>query len=68
MNNIGHTIYTTIVHYAEGGKRVTRVELPSHLYEDYATEPGLSRMISTLKVDVVENDKLKEPAFFAEAK
>lgn len=64
MNNIGQVIYSTIVRYAEGGKRVTRVELPPALYEEYATEPGLTRMFSTLRVQITENSNLKAPAFF----
>lgn len=63
MNNIGHTIYTTICHYAEGGKRVKRVELPPALYAEYAKEPGLTSMYRTLKVEIVERKTLKAPRF-----
>ena len=66
MNNIGHTIYTTICHYAEGGKRVCRVELPPALYEEYEKEPGLTSMYRTLKVEIVERKALKAPKFIVE--
>lgn len=66
MNNIGSVIYQTIARYAEGGVRVTRVELPPALYEEYATEPGLSQMYRTLKVEIVEKDGLTEPRFFSD--
>jgi hypothetical protein len=66
LNNIGHTIYTTICHYAEGGKRVCRVELPPALYEEYEKEPGLTSMYRTLKVEIVERKTLKAPKFIVE--
>ena len=66
MNNIGHTIYTTICHYAEGGRRVSRVELPPALYREYENEPGLTSMYRTLKVEIVERAGLKAPKFYTQ--
>lgn len=65
MNNISNTIYHTIVKLAEGGARVTRIELPAALYEEYYTDQGMPQMMRTLKINVVQRD-VKEPRFLTE--
>ena len=65
MNNISSTIYQTIVRFAEGGTRVTRIELPPSLYEGYYTDQGVQQMKRTLEVQVVQRD-VKEPRFLTE--
>jgi hypothetical protein len=65
VNNISSTIYQTIVRFAEGGTRVTRIELPPSLYEEYYTDQGMPQMMRTLKVQVVQRD-VKEPRFLTE--
>lgn len=65
MNNISNTIYQTIVRFAEGGTRITRIELPLALYEEYYTDQGMPQMMRTLKIQVVQRD-VKEPRFLTE--
>jgi hypothetical protein len=60
--NIGHTLYTTLVRYAEGGERVTSVVLPEHLYEEYLSEQGMPQMMRTLGVKVIPGEVI-EPKF-----
>ena len=60
--NIGKVIYETLVRYAEGGKRVTKVTLPDDLFEEYATEPGMTQMMRTLAVEVVAGE-VDQPQF-----
>ncbi len=61
--NIGHTLYTTIARYAEGGKRVTKVDLPHELYFEFLADVGTTKLMKTLKVEVAAKDGLKEPKF-----
>ena len=61
--NIGHTLYTTLVRYAEGGERVTKVVLPTTLYLEFLDEGGMATMMRTLGVEVVEG-KVEEPKFY----
>lgn len=62
MNNIGHTLYTTIVRYAEGGGRVVKVTLPPELHAEYLAEQGMKSMMKTLGVEVVSG-KVSAPEF-----
>jgi hypothetical protein len=57
-------IYTSIVHYAEGGERVVKVVLPADLFSEYQQEQGMVRMMTTLGVEVVAG-KVKAPKFFS---
>ena len=61
--NVGHTVYTSIARYAEGGERVTRVVLPADLYEEWISE-GLNydQLFVKLGVEVVEG-KVESPQF-----
>lgn len=61
--NIGHTLYTTLVRYAEGGQRIVKVTLPSDLFVEYLAEQGMVHMMRTLKVEVVSGD-VEVPQFF----
>jgi len=61
-NNIGMQLYQTLVRYAEGGKRVIAVVLPPALYEEYASEQGMSEMMRTLKVKVTSG-AVESPQF-----
>lgn len=65
MNNVSAMLYHTIVRFAEGGRRVTRVELPSQLYDEYALDEGMPQMMRTLRVAVVSSNR-SEPEFFSE--
>lgn len=61
--NIGQTVYTTIVRYAEGGGRVTRVVLPRPLYDEWIGEGhNWNSTFAKLGVEVVEGD-VTEPKF-----
>ena len=62
MNNVGAMLYQTIVRYAEGGERVTRVILPALLFADFAADGQTVRLMRTLGVDVQKDDVL-EPIF-----
>jgi len=62
--NIASTIYHTICRYAEGGKRVVSVKLPTPLWEEYYTEDdGMKRMFKVLRVSIVDGGKIAEPEF-----
>lgn len=56
-------LYTTLVRYAEGGERVTKVVLPPPLYLEFIDEGGMATMMRTLRVEVVEG-RVKEPKFY----
>lgn len=60
--NIGHTLYSTLVRYAEGGARVTKVVLPDELFVEYLAEQGMTHMMRTLGVEVVSG-AVAEPTF-----
>lgn len=62
MNNVGAMLYQTIVRYAEGGERVTKVVLPELLFADYATDGQTVRLMRTLGVDV-QKGAVSEPDF-----
>lgn len=63
MSAIGHTLYTTLVRYAEGGQRIVKVTLPTDLFVEYLAEQGMVHMMRTLKVEVVSGD-VGVPQFF----
>lgn len=60
--NIGQTVYETICKAAERGEKITKVVLPEALYEEFITEPGMSRMMLAFGVTVTSG-KLKAPRF-----
>lgn len=61
--NIGHTVYTTIARYAEGGSRVTKVVLPEALYEEWVNEGhNINKLFDRLGVKVVKGE-VTEPEF-----
>ena len=62
--NIGATLYSTIVRYAEGGARVVKVVLPDELYAEYLDEQGTVSMMRTLGVEVLAG-KVEAPKFYA---
>ena len=62
MQNVGAMLYQTIVRYAEGGERVTRVVLPQLLFADYAADGMTVRLMRTLGVEVLEG-KVDQPKF-----
>ena len=62
MNNVSSMLYQTIVRYAEGGERVTRVVLPELLFADYAADGMTVRLMRTLGVEVLEG-KVDQPKF-----
>lgn len=62
MNNVGAMLYQTIVRYAEGGQRVTRVVLPEVLFADFAADGQTVRLMRTLNVDV-QKGEITEPEF-----
>lgn len=65
VNNVSAMLYHTIVRLAEEGRRVTRVELPSQLYDEYMLDDGMPQMMRTLRVAVVSSNR-SEPEFFSE--
>lgn len=65
MNNVSSMLYSTIVRYAEGGARVTTVELPPALYEEYANDQGMPQMMRTLRIKVVSR-RIEQPNFITE--
>jgi len=62
VNNVGAMLYQTIVRYAEGGERVTRVVLPESLFADFAQDGQTIRLMRTLGVSVTKGD-VREPDF-----
>lgn len=62
---IGPTIYSTIVKYAEHGERVTKVILPEELYYDLKFDAEWQHTLRTLGVQV-EEGKVREPKFYTE--
>jgi len=63
--NIGQTVYLEIVKRAERGVRVTKVELPPHLYEEWIHEGhNLNSMFRAIGVKVVESETVKIPEFY----
>lgn len=61
--NIGQTVYSTIVRYAEGGARVTKVVLPKPLYAEWTEESHhINSLFAKLGVEVVEGEVV-EPKF-----
>lgn len=60
--NIGQTVYETICKAAERGEKITKVVLPTALYEEFVTAPGMSRMMSAFGV-AVTSGKVKAPRF-----
>lgn len=63
--NIGQTVYLEIVKRAEQGVRITRVELPPNLYEEWIYEGhNLNSMFRAIGVKVVESETVKVPEFF----
>lgn len=60
--NIGHTLYSTLVRYAEGGARVVKVVLPPAIFAEYEAEQGMTSMMRTLGVEVVSGE-VAEPTF-----
>jgi hypothetical protein len=61
--NIGQTVYSTIVRYAEGGARVTKVVLPKALHEEWVEEGhNINSLFAKLGVEVVEGE-VTEPKF-----
>ncbi len=61
--NIGQTVYSTIVRYAEGGARVTKVVLPKPLYAEWIEEGhNINSLFAKLGVEVVEGE-VTEPKF-----
>ena len=61
--NVGAMLYQSIVRYAEGGERVTRVVLPVDLFVEYQAEQGMVRMMSTMGVEILEG-KVAAPKFY----
>lgn len=64
MNNIATALYQSLVHYAEEGQRVVKVELPPPLYEEYLNSQGMPQMMKTLKVEVLSRRDIEEPKFY----
>lgn len=62
MSNVGAMLYQTIVRYAEGGERVTRVVLPESLFSDFTADGQTVRLMRTLGVDV-QKGAVTEPDF-----
>lgn len=60
--SIGSEIYRTLVRYAEGGERVTKVVLPEHLYREFQGDQLTRSMLKTLKVEVISGD-VDQPQF-----
>lgn len=60
--NIGHTLYSTLVRYAEGDARVVKVTLPNELFVEYLGEQGMTHMMRTLGVEVVSGE-VEVPTF-----
>lgn len=63
MNNVSAMLYQTIVRYAEGGERVTKVVLPVALFDEYVQDGQSLRMMRTLGVEVVEG-RVESPKFY----
>lgn len=61
--NIGQTVYETICKAAERGEKITKVVLPSTLYLELVTEPGMERMLKSFGVSVASGT-LKAPRFY----
>lgn len=59
---IGSEIYRTLVRYAEGGERVTKVVLPKTLFDEYMQDAVIQQTMKVLDVKV-EYGEVREPQF-----